>query len=295
MPHDLNRFRSASPSDPFAGADRDVDAARELDGAPELDVEQAAAAVCCWRCGKLSAPAARCPVCGARSGAEAQEPAPPVDGAARSLKLLLIFCSALLLSSLAVGWTLQALGDDLQGETLVGILLGLEIWDAAVVLVALAMIRVAPGWDADWRGRRLRAWLAAWPLLAGLLAINLAYHAVLRDLLQLPDAGESYPDVRRLWVWYVGLICVQPAIVEELFFRHTALGSLRSVLSDHAAVWIGATMFGLAHLGQPLSIPYLIALGGLLGYARLGSGSLLLPMLLHLAHNGVVLWIDYIT
>lgn len=51
-------------------------------------------------------------------------------------------------------------------------------------------------------------------------------------------------------------------------------------------------MFGLAHVGQPFSIPVLILIGVTLGYARIHSGGLALPMLMHGAHNFVVLWIE---
>jgi membrane protease YdiL (CAAX protease family) len=92
--------------------------------------------------------------------------------------------------------------------------------------------------------------------------------------------------------WLVLAICVQPAIFEELFFRYLTLGHLRSVTGVHGAVWVSSLIFGLAHLGVPLSIPMLVVVGVVLGYARVWSGSLLLPMLMHAAHNLVIVYLE---
>jgi uncharacterized protein len=86
---------------------------------------------------------------------------------------------------------------------------------------------------------------------------------------------------------------VQPAIVEELFFRHLVLGSLRTTLGGHGAVWLSSVMFALAHIGTPISLPVLMVLGVVLGYARWGSGGLALPMVLHFLHNLFVLLLEW--
>ena len=84
------------------------------------------------------------------------------------------------------------------------------------------------------------------------------------------------------------LICVQPAIVEELFFRQMTLGVLRRSMNVHAAVWVTGAMFALAHLGNPLGMPYLFLAGGVFGYAR-AYGGLPLAMLMHFVHNFAVI------
>jgi membrane protease YdiL (CAAX protease family) len=47
-------------------------------------------------------------------------------------------------------------------------------------------------------------------------------------------------------------------------------------------------MFGLAHLGVPLSVPILILIGVMLGYARVLTGGVCIPILLHFIHNMLV-------
>ena len=37
-------------------------------------------------------------------------------------------------------------------------------------------------------------------------------------------------------------------IIEELFFRYLALGTLRRYLGVHGAVWVSAVMFGVGHV-----------------------------------------------
>jgi CAAX protease family protein len=88
------------------------------------------------------------------------------------------------------------------------------------------------------------------------------------------------------------LVCIQPAVVEEFFFRYLAMNAIRRHVGMHGTVWVVAVMFGLAHIGQPIGIPVLILAGVFLGYARILSGGLLLPMLLHLIHNTVFLYLQ---
>ena len=61
-----------------------------------------------------------------------------------------------------------------------------------------------------------------------------------------------------------------------------------------AAVFVSSVMFGVAHVGSPLSVPVLVLLGFMLGYLRVFSGGLLLPMLVHFAHNAAILLAEHI-
>lgn len=252
--------------------------------------------VTCWRCGKTTSESAPCHACGARprSGdgphrvdVQRQE----VGFAQQAMKRLLILCIMLLGTSLVVGLAAALGGGELSGEANVATMAAIEFVDTLIVLCGLFWIPRRAGWDAGWSRHPVLAWLFWWPALIGMLGLNFIYHAALNEFIQSPLEADAYPDLEQLLPWYVGLVVVQPAIIEELFFRQIALGTLRSVLAGHAAVWIGAVMFGLAHLGQPLSIPYLVLIGALLGYARLTSGGLWLPMMLHGVHNGAVLWL----
>ncbi len=133
------------------------------------------------------------------------------------------------------------------------------------------------------RGQRIGAWVGGVPVLALLLALNFGFTALLRWMFQV-----EAPTGPGLTVVTFFLVCVQPAVIEEWFFRHLALGSLREAVGMHGAVWISGAMFGVAHIFNPIGIPYLILVGVCFGYLRVWSGSLALPILLHFVHNFVV-------
>src|SRR5581483_9169148 len=109
--------------------------------------------------------------------------------------------------------------------------------------------------------------------------------------LDFPVFPEQERQGPGLSSWSVALVCLQPAVVEELFFRYLALGALRTVTGTAAAVLVSSVMFGMAHIFNPLGIPMLIVVGVALGAMRVASGGLLLPMVMHATHNAVVLFL----
>ena len=68
-------------------------------------------------------------------------------------------------------------------------------------------------------------------------------------------------------------------------------GSLRQVTNLHAAVWLSAAMFAVAHVYAPLGIPWLLVAGVVFGYSR-DAGGLPLAILMHFTHNLAVLCIE---
>src|SRR5438876_380140 len=83
------------------------------------------------------------------------------------------------------------------------------------------------------------SWFAAAPGFALLLGLNVGYCLLLRSLAK-PDADELPVDLdlrAGWWGWALLLVCVQPAVVEELFFRYLLLGHLRPHFGLHGAVW----------------------------------------------------------
>jgi membrane protease YdiL (CAAX protease family) len=169
-----------------------------------------------------------------------------------------------------------------------------EGMDTALVLAGLLIAGRTRKYPAA--GNPLLTWLLSAPGFVTLLGINLAYHLSLKWLVSQYVTGPTpqYIDIGLAQGWLaVLLVCVQPAIVEELFFRYLMLGHLRPHVGLHAAVWISAVVFGIAHLGSIPGWPVLILLGAGLGYARVASGGLILPMLLHFLHNLAVLGVEY--
>jgi membrane protease YdiL (CAAX protease family) len=88
------------------------------------------------------------------------------------------------------------------------------------------------------------------------------------------------------WGWGMSilLICVQPAVVEEVAFRGVIFSALRQVLESGEAVIVSALMFMIIHLSVP-SFPHLLLIGLALGWLRVRTGSLIPGMCLHFTHN----------
>jgi uncharacterized protein len=262
------------------------------------------AAIVCWRCGnEVSAAEPRCIYCAAPLNSatlsaakrvavlETQISAAASQDASKLLRVLVVY-GVMLGASVVGAMIIRGMGEagpkKPSNESLVLVTVAMEAVDT--VLTAFALLWVGVRWltPRPPLGQRALSWaLAPWLVLAA-LAINLAYHSMLRDFLRIEWLEES-PIIG--WgpplVW-VTIICFQPAIIEELFFRYLALGALRP-FGMHLAVFISSVMFALAHVFVPLSVPILFLLGLILGYSRALSGSILLPMALHFAHNLAVI------
>lgn len=179
-------------------------------------------------------------------------------------------------------------------DRLVNEMLVFEGLDTAIVVLGILiagrpLARLAAG-------HRFITWALAVPGFVVLLGVNLGYHQLLKWLVS-PYQDPNAPQVIDIGLtdgaWAILLVCIQPAVVEEVFFRFLLLGHLRPHLGAHGAVWLSAVIFGMAHLGNVPGWPVLILLGAGLGYARVYSGGLTLPILLHFLHNFAVLLIDH--
>jgi uncharacterized protein len=165
------------------------------------------------------------------------------------------------------------------------LMVGVELFDVILVGAALLAIGRPPRFRRVGDVPPIWVWTTAVLGVFLLLALNHLYHSALGGYVGGPATHD--PVVSALGVTPLVLFayCVQPAIVEELFFRYAALDTLRGVMNVHGAVIVSAVMFGLAHIGVPLSIPILALIGVAFGYARVASGRLALPILLHFLHN----------
>lgn len=189
---------------------------------------------------------------------------------------------------------LPNLGEAQVKDRLVNEMLVFEGLDTAIVVLGILvagrpLARLAAG-------HRLATWALAVPGFVVLLGINLGYHQLLKWLVspyQDPNAPQLIDIGLADGAWAILLVCIQPAVVEEVFFRFLLLGHLRPHLGTHGAVWLSAVIFGMAHLGNIPGWPVLVLLGAGLGYARVCSGGLTLPILLHFLHNFAVLLIDH--
>lgn len=249
----------------------------------------------CWRCEKAyAATESRCPACLAnnRSIASTESESRVASRGSESPAIVRVVWSFVAMAAVSIAMAISIAVTmnpaDLDPNRLLAGLAVFELLHTGVVLYALYSIRPAPIPDPTFRERRM-AWVLALPMLVGVLGINLAYHHALRNYLGVAAQNDPMLSPEALLPLQVILVCLQPAIVEELFFRRVALGAALEMLSPAWSMTITGLLFALAHLGQPLSLPVLGLLGIVLGYLRLTSGTLWLPMLFHFLHNLVVL------
>ncbi len=199
-------------------------------------------------------------------------------------------------------------------------------WQALSQVLMFALPALAVAWlyyrEDQRRWLRLdvsgRRWLLA---LAGVVAMLLLvpltdWLTTWNDALHLPRAlrpveeslraaGEQSQGMleslmREVNPW-LSLLCVAlvPAVCEELFFRAGIQNLLQrwwsplrvdgtaSAVGVHAAVWVTAALFSLAHFEIFAFLPRLL-LGALLGYLYVGGGSLLVNVAAHFVNNAIV-------
>lgn len=244
----------------------------------------------CPECGSaLEAPAA---VCACLARREAKLRAGPVVTEAGWLRASLTLYFTLLGVSLAS--TIIAGIADASGVPYVT----LEIGQGLAFSVVIAGFCIA--------GRRhLRAPLATlgaakWYALAPVAALGtfVLASAILMALdralgISTLNYLEDYAAAGAPWWLPVLMICVQPAIFEELAFRGLIGSSLGFVLGARDGLIVTALLFSILHL-SPFSFVHLAIIGLALGLLRRGSGSLYPCMLMHFCHNGLVLLSDHL-
>jgi sodium transport system permease protein len=86
------------------------------------------------------------------------------------------------------------------------------------------------------------------------------------------------------------LIAVLPALCEEIAFRGFILSGLRRLGHKWWAIGLAAVFFGMAHTVVQQSIAA-AALGLVIGYLAVQTGSLIPGMLFHAVYNGLTLWL----
>ncbi len=248
----------------------------------------------CPRCRKsFDDQYARCPHCGAASRRNESPPSATgkVDGGWGPWNTLLVGYTLSLLTLVIGSYIIAYSNRDgvvdelvrLERLTALDVVLGIVVLSTLYALRGEKAVEVTPA----------RRWWIVWPLalaaLAGAVSLNHVYHEALFSI--GVEKIELAPEDTAYWWLWMAAICIQPAIFEELFFRGCCWRVMTPVLGIHSTVLVSSVMFGMAHVGVPLSVPILTVVGFLLGYARAYSGSIWLPAFLHFLHNLVVmLW-----
>ncbi len=132
----------------------------------------------------------------------------------------------------------------------------------------------------------------AWGVLAGLLCPLVGIVVAEAQGAVLPVSPEMLkmlsgmiPDLPTATLFF--LVAVAPGLCEEMLFRGAILGLLRKSLHPAFAIVLTAVAFGLFHLSLYRIVPTAL-LGLLFGFARVRSGSLVVPIVMHMMNNGLI-------
>ena len=90
----------------------------------------------------------------------------------------------------------------------------------------------------------------------------------------------------------LGLMAILPALAEELTFR----GTLQQILTakrSSLAIWITAFVFSAVHMQFYGFVPRML-MGALFGYLFVWSGSLWVPIVMHLTNNSIAILTYYL-
>ncbi len=99
---------------------------------------------------------------------------------------------------------------------------------------------------------------------------------------------KSYKQALSLPILYLGVVFLGPLFEEVLFRGFLFKGLEKSFLGGHGAVFVTSFIFSLIHMtqyGVAVIFVMILPMSVLLGYARLYSQSLLLPIILHVMNN----------
>lgn len=211
----------------------------------------------------------------------------------------LLVLGALVVSGIGALVTARGLSAVLGGPSRGLVLLSGAVNAGVLLLVAAVLARrAAPAEEAP----ESRDWLRSYFASVGLL-ITLGVRAMVlmggvsQMLGVLPDQNQ-HPMVEMarqgplgLMGW--GLLIIPAALLapvgEELLFRGVLLPWLSGWMGRVAALTVSAGVFASLHLFYGVFTGWIFFLGLLLGWARLASGGLRAPMLLHVTINSFAL------
>ena len=158
-----------------------------------------------------------------------------------------------------------------------------------LIATALAIVSKKGAGFADYLGLALpKVKISA--IFLGITALFILGVEVLNLLLDKPLVHEfmvtAYNTADPVWLMWVGFVVAAP-LVEELMFRGFLLpGLANSFLGNIGAVVVSSAAWTLLHSQYGVfELSMVFIFGLILGYARIYSGSLWLPIALHLINN----------
>ena len=184
-----------------------------------------------------------------------------------------------------IGVPAQA-ADFVGGMAITQFALLLPLGLAVPVLVGLPLRRTL-AWT------RPRASDLAWAVGIGFMCPTVALSVAALQTPLLPMSADVFRALEAIFPGdlpfplMIGLIAVAPALCEELLFRGCMQGLLERSMRPWLAAAVTAVAFGLFHVSLFRVLPT-AAIGLLLGFVRMRTGSILPCMLIHFMNNALI-------
>ncbi len=184
-----------------------------------------------------------------------------------------------------------------------GTVVSLSILIGCILLVAISVLIIRL------KGGSLRQYLALKPFspsvgigMLGLLLIFMIASQALTyvlDMTPLVFVDPLYQSVISVWLLVFAMVVVAP-IYEEVIFRGILWSAIAeqftapSYSANHGAIVasiVTSLIFAVIHVQYGIyEISTIVVLALIFCYARIKSGSLLLPIVLHIVNNGAAMW-----
>lgn len=164
-----------------------------------------------------------------------------------------------------------------------------------LTLLIIAIVRVKGGDVRQYLALHSFSWLTAAAMMAILVLFMLGSQIVTHwlDKTPLDFVDPLYQSVNSVWLLVIAMVIVAP-IYEELVFRGLLWSAISEQFSEPrgtiTASIVTSIIFAVIHLQYGLyEITTIMLLALIFCYARIKSGSVLLPILLHIINNGVAM------
>ncbi|WP_296243191.1 MULTISPECIES: CPBP family intramembrane glutamic endopeptidase [unclassified Psychrobacter] len=183
-----------------------------------------------------------------------------------------------------------------------GTVVSVSIMIGCLLLVAISilLIRIRGGSIRQYLALKLFSWAIAIGMLGLLLIFMIGSQALTYLLNESPlvFVDPLYQSVSSVWLLVFAMVIVAP-IYEELIFRGLLWSAIAEQFPDASysghrgaivASLVTSLIFAAIHLQYGIyEISTIVVLALIFCYARIKSGSLVLPMLLHIINNGAAM------
>lgn len=203
---------------------------------------------------------------------------------------------------IASGWVFSNKSYDFASRILMGSENGTVVAGSIIICALImtafifAIIKI--------KGRSIKEYLAfypfRWSTLFGLLGLLFLFLVASETAMQALDVNPMqfvdalYATAEPLWLLVFAMVVVAP-LYEELIFRGLLWTEIRGQVAGKRGVWlasvVSSVLFAVIHLQYDVyGMATITLLALLFCYARVKSGTLWVPILIHMVNNAIAMW-----